>query len=415
MRICHIAPGFVPFGREAYAVNDIIMELTSRFVKCGHEAIAINVSESSKRKQRVRYERGVEIFEIPVWDFLLDGNSKSQSMMKEVAYSVKLSRFLKDFIKECDIVHFHVPFPLMLGLEKIVKKGVPIVYTIHNPNIGVKAKGRNLFELSKELNVLKIPRYVNFLSLYAIHLGLEYSTAVIAISKILKSNVIKYFGIKAEKVFYIPNGVDTQRFKPGNYPEVRKLFRIPEGYHVVLNVARIAPYKNQLAIVKAIPWILEETAEVMFVFVGPYDKNSDYKQKIDYFIRKNNLESHVIFTGKISSELLPKVYASADVFVFPSISEGMPMALLEALSSGNAIVASDIPQNREISITGREAIYVNPQNIQEIAESIIILIDDKKLQEKMRKRGRKTAVEHFDWDIISKKVMRVYEEVVGGE
>ena len=164
-------------------------------------------------------------------------------------------------------------------------------------------------------------------------------------------------------------------------------------------------------IVKAMPQIIEKHPDARFMFVGPVSSNQYYSQ-IQELVQSYSLDRHVIFTGAIVNTELPKYHALSDVFVLPSLAEGLPGVLIEAMSCGKAAVASSIPQNREVAKRGDEVICVDPFDTEAIAKAINRLLDDRELRRKMGQNARRTALEYFDWKVVANQVARVYQEVI---
>lgn len=408
MKIIQIPPGLSPFSKEvANAANNVVISLSKEFAKQGHEVYILGYGDLETENENVHF--------VPI---KIPKVLHHFPLLRVGYFSLFSSKLLKRFVKaeKPDIVHFnHGRGPAAIGSRVLKKFGIPIVYTNGNPNIGFTQElwDFNLIELALKLNVSNLPPFNSVLSFLFEYYSFKNVDKIIAVSKQLKSNIRYYFGIDASKISYIPNGVDTSYFRPNldvaNLKQHHKL----EDEKILLCLARISPYKNQLTIIQALPEILKEDADVKVLLVGPISDRS-YFEAIQYELSKNNLKDHVIFTGAVDRNLLPKYYSLADVFILPSLSEGMPLVLLEALSSGNAIIASDIPQNKEVAVTGKEAIFINPKNSRELAENVVMLLEDNKLREKMRKQARKTAVKYFDWKVISEKTIELYEKLLEG-
>jgi glycosyltransferase involved in cell wall biosynthesis len=231
---------------------------------------------------------------------------------------------------------------------------------------------------------------------------------IISVSKTVANALKYYYGIDKSRIEVIPNGVDPYVFKPEIDTSDLKIQHSLDKYNsIILCLARISPYKGQFALVKAIKNVVKAKADVVLLLVGPISDIAYYNE-IQKFIFQNNLKNNVVFTGKVSKQLIPKYYALADVFVLPSIAEASPLALLEAMSSGKAIVASSIPQNRELAIHGDEMLYVNPNDIDALSRTILAILEDKSLKVKLGKNARRTVVEFYDWDIIASKILDLY-------
>ena len=237
-------------------------------------------------------------------------------------------------------------------------------------------------------------------------------TKVIVVSNVLKETFTEYFNLEPSKLVVIPPGVDPELFRPNiDCSQLREKYGITEDMPVVMCVARIAPYKNQLALVQAIPQVIEKHRNARFMFVGPVSSSRYYSQ-IQELVRSYSFEKHVIFTGSVINTELPKYYALADIFVLPSIAEGLPGVLLEAMSCGKASIASSIPQNREVAKMGDEVIFVDPFNIEAIAEAINNLLSNPELRKRLGQDARRTVLQYFDWKVVAAQIVEVYQEAL---
>ncbi|WP_417370999.1 glycosyltransferase family 4 protein [Gelidibacter japonicus] len=130
------------------------------------------------------------------------------------------------------------------------------------------------------------------------------------------------------KISFIPHGVDTEVFKP--------LPRKPHESFNLVCIGNICANKNQLFLIKLLPNLTEN---VVLHLYGKEDK--EYRKKLEIFINKNNLTSRVYFYGYVENKSLPEVFRKMDVFILPSINEGLPVSILEALACGIPVLSSD--------------------------------------------------------------------------
>jgi glycosyltransferase involved in cell wall biosynthesis len=129
--------------------------------------------------------------------------------------------------------------------------------------------------------------------------------------------------------------------------------------------------------------------------------------------RKLNLEKHIKFAGYVDgwSNEITDYYNSADIFVFPSLKEGFGMVLVEAMACGLPVISTNTSAIPEV--VGDAGILVEPRNPRVLADAIIRLIEDIGLRKRLGKKGRRRVVEEFTWDIVTDKILGIYEEVIG--
>jgi len=167
--------------------------------------------------------------------------------------------------------------------------------------------------------------------------ALKYSDYVIIKNKKLVSK-IKTF---TQNYTILPNGVDTNKFKPRNRTDKNLS---------ILFVARLEPQKNIFALLQAISSL---KTKPHLTIIG----NGSLKKKVSHFIKKNHLNSTL--KSKVPHQQMPKIYSSEDIFVLPSIKEGSSKVLLEAMASGLACIATNIPENQEIIQTNKIHVLFN--------------------------------------------------------
>ena len=239
-------------------------------------------------------------------------------------------------------------------------------------------------------------------------------TRVIVLSNVLKETFIEYFNLEPSKLEVIPPGVDSDLFRPNiDCSQLREKYGIMEDAPVVMCVAKIASYKNQLALVQAMPQVIDKHPNAKFMFVGPVSSSRYYSQ-IQELVRSYSLDKHVIFTGSVINAELPQYHTLADIFVLPSTAEGLPGVLIEAMSCGKAAVASSIPQNREVAKRSDEVMFVDPFNTEAIAGAINNLLSNPELRKRLGQDARRTVLQYFDWKVVAAQIVEVYRKAIQG-
>lgn len=228
---------------------------------------------------------------------------------------------------------------------------------------------------------------------------------VITVSKFLKQELIKYLKVPEEKIKVIYNGKD-EKFKPVDQEEIAE---IKQRYNLdssfILYVGVLQPLKNIPTLIKAYYKLKKKGIKHKLVIAG--GKGWMYKE-IFRIIEKLNLQKEIIFTGHVPNDELPKLYAAADLFVFPSIYEGFGMPPLEAMACGTPVITSDRGALPEV--VGDAGIMVNPYDVDELANEMYRVLNDDSLKKDMIKKGLKRA-KMFSWEKCAKEVLKVYEEL----
>jgi alpha-maltose-1-phosphate synthase len=395
MRICQIGTGFTSIPPQiSAATEEVTFNLCRELTKLGCDVQLVDILD------RKRPPTNLRIHEVPYFSFLKTTKSNSPGLIaKRISFSffstLKLCKIKQDF----DVLHFHNQFPAFIFqlAAKLSTQNVPTIFTLHNPVWGLPDS--------------EMPKNVK--TKFALEIeAMSNANKIVAVSETLRTNIINYLHLKPSSITVIPNGVDSDLFSPLKVPAtLRKTLNL-DGKEIILCAGRISRYKGQKMVINAIPKIIEKNPNAKFVFVGPLD-DVRYFQEIRELIDSQSLGKYCIFTGNVPSRLIPDYFALADVFVLPSITEGLALTLLQAMSCGKAIVASSIPQNMEVAKQGDEIIFVNPLKTDELSSAIVQLLADEGKRKKIGYEARMTILRHFDWKIIAKETLQLYENVIG--
>ncbi|MCA9405677.1 MAG: glycosyltransferase family 4 protein, partial [Candidatus Omnitrophica bacterium] len=134
-------------------------------------------------------------------------------------------------------------------------------------------------------------------------------------------------------------------------------------------------------------------------------------ESFDKNLKKFGIHNDVVVLGFLKNEELRHFYATCEVFVFPSFYEGFGFPIIEAFNCGAAVITSNVSSCPELA--GDAALTVDPNDIQQMTDSIITVLNDEKLREDLRARGLQRA-EEFSFQRTAEETLRVYEEVYSG-
>jgi glycosyltransferase involved in cell wall biosynthesis len=226
--------------------------------------------------------------------------------------------------------------------------------------------------------------------------------AAIAISRFIEEKMKIY---KKDNVFYIPNGVDINLFKPRKH----------EPKKILLTVCGISRQKGLIYLVKALKNVHKVHKDFRWIHIGPLpnsnNENYSYYLQLVKMIERYHLRENIVFLGRVSLEELIRNYQLADIFILPSLWEGMPLVVLEAMSCGLPIISTKISGVEDL-ITAKEGILVEPKNSKQLSNAIISLLEDEKLAKRLGKNARKRIENNFSWEIIASKIKKVYEIIL---
>jgi glycosyltransferase involved in cell wall biosynthesis len=233
--------------------------------------------------------------------------------------------------------------------------------------------------------------------------GIRRATAIIAVSRTTKRDLVTHLRVPEERIFVVYEGVDPRRFHP-----VER--RVVEDRYI-LYVGSEHPRKNLETLLRALARLRREREfqDLKLVKVGAAGgREADFRARTLAFVRELGLEDRVIFTERVPADDLPAYYSGAACLVLPSRYEGFGFPPLEAMACGCPVVVAEAGSLPEI--TGGAALRVPTEDDAGFAEAIRTLLVDRDLRARMRERGFARARE-FSWRRAAEETVRVYEMV----
>lgn len=229
---------------------------------------------------------------------------------------------------------------------------------------------------------------------------------IIAVSEWVKGDIAKY-RINPDKIIPVHNGINVAEFHPTDSKAVRQQYGIDDR-PMLLFVGRMITQKGLPYLLDAMPAVLEKHPDARLFLVGRGNALPHLKKKVSAM----GLEKSVLFSGYLSEEQLKETYGTCDLFVLPSVWEVLPIAILEAMSSGKAVVCTTAGGNRELVRDGDNGYVVPMRDPAALAEKINGLLSDRAKLKEMGLRSRQIAEEEFDWKLIAARTKQVYEGVL---
>jgi glycosyltransferase involved in cell wall biosynthesis len=210
---------------------------------------------------------------------------------------------------------------------------------------------------------------------------------------------IEKLGVDHKKISVIHNGVDTTLFTP-------KFSDNPKKRNQIVWVGRHVPGKGVEYLIEAFSQVLKKIPGAHLVLVG----DGPEKIAIEEKIRKMHLQSSVTLIDYLDNTTLPKIYSQSDVFALPSLMEGVPRTLLEAMACGVPVVTTNLPHL--LDIVEGAGLTVSPKKPQLLTDAILTILEDSSLAEKMMQRGRDKIEQEYSWEDTVGKTLALYESVI---
>lgn len=239
---------------------------------------------------------------------------------------------------------------------------------------------------------------------------LPLADALIVCSEQLEKQVLREYPVQGGKVFYVPLGIDVEKFNPGISPvALRQNLGIKNNEKVILFSSRLKKEKGIHLLLKVFPTILENCKDVRLVIVG----SGEFEHKARIMVEKNKIKDRVLFTGSVDYADLPRYYSLADIFVFPTIRvEGLPYTILEVMACGKPIIASRIGGIPSAIESDREGILFNPGDTKELQERIMTLLKNPEKRRALGQQAREKVLRNFTREKMIDETLAIFEQVI---
>lgn len=227
--------------------------------------------------------------------------------------------------------------------------------------------------------------------------GLRDATVVTTISRFTVDQ-LRGLGVADDRMVLQYPGVDPDRWQPGGEAAVRQRFGL-EGKRVLLTVARLAPRKGQDCVLRALPAILKQVPDCVYLIAG----SGPEEPRLRALVAELGLEEHVRFAGTVSDREIGDFYHAGDVFVMANRQlangdvEGFGLVFLEANACGKPVVGGRSGGAVDAIADGESGLLVDPENADELSGALIRLLSDPDLARRMGEQGRRRVREQFTW------------------
>jgi glycosyltransferase involved in cell wall biosynthesis len=286
------------------------------------------------------------------------------------------------------LVHAHGTRASSNTLWAAQKLGIPLIYTVHGWSFH-----DDQHPMVRRLRILG-EKYITARSAFNI--------AVSASNR--QSGLDSIPGLKAT---VINNGIDQQKFSPArSFKDIRAELGIPADATLALFVARFTHHKQPLALIKAFKLALTELPSLHLLMVG----DGDQKAEGVTLVKELGLEDKV--TLQAFRQDVPDVLAAADIFVLPSLWEGLPIGLLEAMAMGKAVVATRVDGTREVVQHDVNGLLVEPGDLNALAAALVRVGKDFGLRHRLSRHALETIQEQYNATAMTRKIEAVYDSFV---
>ena len=364
MKILIATHYFLPHkgGIEFVAYNQ-----AKELVKKGHQVTIISSKIGNESEEEII--DGIKILRVKAWNWFENKWGVPYPLLSPSIFKV-----MNEEVKKADVVHVHDINYLnsFIASKKAKKCSKPLILTQH------------ITFVNHGLITNLIQRIVK--SIYGKYI-------IKSADKIIVCNEqVKIWLDEPNKTFFLHNAVDTNLFKPATKKEkitLRKKYNLPLNKPIILFVGRLVEKKGFDKLFEA------RDKDYLLVFAGE-GNIPDYMKK----------DKNILFLGGMSQEKLSEIYKASDIFCLPSVNEGFPLTILEAMSSGLPIITSNNP-GYEHYLNKEKVLLIKPE-VNIIKSSIKDLIQNKKKINKMKEYSRTEAIKKFNWNKNAISLLEVY-------
>jgi glycosyltransferase involved in cell wall biosynthesis len=369
MRILVLTIEYPPLGGGA---SPMIHELNKQFVSLGHEVTTVTMAHNELASEE--FVEGIKVYRIKCFR----AHTHISFFWEHVAFLLGARKFLSSYVQRHPVdfcyTHFLVPTG-MLTKWLHNKYQIPYVITAHGSDI----PGFN-------------PDRFNFIHRFTpplLRSIINRSSYIVSPSLYLKNLIFDIQKIKPEKITHIPNGINTDLFIPG--------FKKP----MILSTGRLLPRKGFQYLIEAVS---DESFPFEVHICGAGPMMNELKEKA-----KNSM-TPVIFHGWVDnkSEMYRSLLAEASIFCLVSAKENASISLLEALSSGCAVITSDVSGCPES--VGDAGICIPPEDVPALKKQLRIFAEKPEFLSQLQKQGRERAVREFSWPSIAARYLALMPE-----
>lgn len=383
LRVLMLSDYFYP--QIGGGVEKVVYETSKRLAEMGCEVLVITLGKCPSQDN---YEvDGIKVCRLPAYD-LTESFGLQLCFPKNVFGAFQVA---KNFGP--DVIHAHNIFFTTSLLAVLLKRvcNKKLVITAHLGDVRKLA-------LVGHLKALAASFYEYSLGIFA----LASSDKVIAVSESVRDYMLS-LGVSPEKVCVIQNGVDLEGFLPAVSDSDAECCN-------VLFVGRLLPNKGLKYLIEAAELIVAKSSrKIKFKIVG----DGAHKAQFEELVASKGLSDYFVFLGKVPS--ISAIFQDGGIFVRPSLTEGMPLTVLEAMASQLPTVASNVAGTSELVIQNETGLLVESGNVEQLADAILYLVESPELAQRLGRNARefieRKYKERYSWDAVASSTLSVYNSL----
>lgn len=293
-----------------------------------------------------------------------------------------VSNFIEDNNLKFDIIHAHNTWRAGRIATRLKETfDVPVVITEHTSNVLYAAVGKKDKQFVKAWNL---------------------SDAIIRVNK-KDVHLIEIFAMAGSKIKVIPNGYDAELFFPIQTSLAKEKLKLPINKKVILTIGRLDQTKGYPYMLSAVKEMITDNDDFIYIIIG----DGKLKHNLESQIKKLGIDNYVKLIGGKPHNEIPLWMNACDLFVLPSLNEGNPTVMFEALGCGKPFVGTRVGGVPEVITSEDYGLLVDPADPEDLAEKVLAALDREWDREKILAYARR-----YTWENIAKEVVGVYDQVL---
>lgn len=238
---------------------------------------------------------------------------------------------------------------------------------------------------------------------YIFKFVLKNSDKMILVSNIQKKFIEQLFPKYSNKLTVVPNGYDSNLFYLRNINECRDLLGLPKEKKIIFNISNLIDIKGHKYLIEALEKVVRDRQDILCIIAG----KGYLRENLEHQISKTGLEKYVKLIGWINDEDIPVYLNACDLFVLPSLGEGNPIVMFEAISCGKPFIGTNVGGIPEIIVSEEYGLLCEPANSEQLSTLIINGLNKNWNSNKIEEYSKR-----FSWKAIAKETYEIYNELM---
>jgi glycosyltransferase involved in cell wall biosynthesis len=296
--------------------------------------------------------------------------------------------------------------PLVRLVQQFRADGTKVVHTHHLGQLlygGLAARwaGCRVIHTEHEYYTLRRPRAQQLLRVLT-----RLADRVTAVAEPVRGFLEDTVGLPASKLITIQNGVEVHRYEAA-IPHDREEWDLKNSDVIIGCVGRLSPEKGHAVLLRAFRKVISRHPLARLALIG----DGEERERLQHLAAELRIGNLVRFLGLRAD--VPEVLAACDLFTLPSIQEGFPMVILEALAAGKAVIASEVGAIPDVIRHGATGMLVPPGDADALADALCLLIEDEGARQRLGQSGRELVREAYDFERTVGQYDDLYQSVLG--